>query len=288
MIAATVLLAGCNGTMEEDTLLISNFDHTEPGLVLFEQSMKAVCAISGGLVSALNLNAHITAPDEASRLAIEDKYYPYRKVREWDNNLWCIFDQSSQEMYHLHEGLTLDEEGAVWTLITHPKFFRNSNPAAVISRTEEDIFDVTLSRVAVDISISKPNDLYDYLRRWGNYQHAIATANLSIATNNSLFRRGEASQLQFTISGEGTLYDATCDYYLFFEVESLSIIFDEVSGLILKNSPYVGSVKISNSQSAIVVAQMTPYNTIAIEYSTPEEGTFVGYYDLTGRNISPK
>ena len=288
LVMSVVLLVGCNGTMEDDSYLISNFDPTEPGLILFEQSMKAVCAISGGMVSALNLNAHITAPDEASRLAIEDKYYPYRKVREWEDNQWCIFDQSTREVYHLHEGLTLDEEGAVWTLLTHPKFFPQSNPSAVISRTEEDTFEVTLNRVPIEISMSKPNDLYDYLQRWGNHQRATATVTLSIATNNSLFRSGEASQLVFNISGEGTLYDPAERYSLNFEVESLSVVFDDESGLIMKNSPYVGTINISNSQSATVTAQMTPYNTIVIKYQTKAEGENIGYYDLTGRNISPQ
>ena len=286
MIAVAVLLAGC-GTESDDTYLISTFDPTEPGLVLFEQSMKAVCAISGGLVGALNLNTHITAPDEATRLAIEDKYYPYRKVREWEDNQWCVFDQSSKEVYHLHEGLTLDEEGAVWTILSHPKFFRNSNPCAVIMRTEEDNFDVTLDRVSVDITMTKPYDLFDYLHWWSNNQKATTIANLSIATNNTLFRRGEASQLQFTISGEGSLYDRSRDYTVTFEVDNLSIIFDDVSGMIMKNSPYVGTINIRNSLSASVEVQITPYNTIVIKYHTPKDGDYVGYYDLTGRNITP-
>ena len=35
LVMSVVLLVGCNGTMEDDSYLISNFDPTEPGLILF-------------------------------------------------------------------------------------------------------------------------------------------------------------------------------------------------------------------------------------------------------------
>ncbi len=287
--ATALLLVGCDPIVN-DKDLIGSFDPTEPGLVLFEQSLKAVCAASGGLVDALKLNAYLNAPDEESRLAVEDRYYPYRKVREREDNQWYIFDQSTEEIYYFHEGLTLNEDGAEWTVRSNPTFFGRSTPSPTISKISADKFELSLRGVPISIDLYTPNDLYDYLYWWSAERGgAKLSAELQIATNDTEFRSGKAERLQFVITGEGRLSDTTCDYFVHFEIdEPLHLIFDDVSGMITKNVPCVGTMTIQNSHSSSVDAQMTPYNAIVINYHSKEEGYFVGYYNLLGENISPK
>lgn len=286
---AAFALMSCD-PIEEDQRLIESFDHTAPAYVMFVQSMKGICAASGGVVSALNFNEWLTAPTEESRLEVEDKYFTYRKIREQEENLWNIYDRSSNETYFLYEGLTLGEEGAQWELRHNPTFFyaTEGNSAPTITRLAEDRFGVAFDEVPVNVEKQPYESIFSYLNSWGYTVRANLTAELSVATNNEEFRAGEAPLLQFIITGGGVLLDKTNNYRVEFEItEPLRASFAD-SGLIASNKACVGALRITNSLGEWLDVTLTLYNTIVIDYHPKDSTPIRGYYNWNGDSITPR
>ncbi len=282
-------MASCD-PREEDQQLIDGFDHTAPAYVMFMQSMKGICAASGSLVSALNFNEWLLAPDEESRWEVEDKYYNYRKIREKEENFWDIYDRSSSEQYFLSEGLTLNEEGAVWEACTHPMFFYASEDGSppTITRLAKDRFGVAFDDVPVNVAKKPYESIFDYLNSWGYTVRANLTTELSIATNNEEYRSGDADLLQFVITGSGVLLDRTNNYRVEFEItEPLRASFGD-NGLIARNKTSIGTIHIINSLGEWADVTLTLYNTIIVDYHPKESAPIRGYYDWSGTSITPR
>lgn len=289
LILSVVLAVGCD-PRKHDEAVIENLDPTRPGYVLFAESLKGVCAASGGLISALNFNEWLNAPDEQSRWKLEDEYYLYRKIREREENLWDIYDNYSSERYLLHEGLTLGEEGAVWEMQMNPTFFyaEEADEVPTITRVAEDRFELDFSYVPVNVAMNSNRPLISYLNSWGNSKRAHLSANFTIATNNSEFRSGEADNLQCIITGEGKLWDKSNNYSVDFEItEPLRIIFSN-GGFFSGVATPMGKLHIFNSLGDWADVDMTGYNTIAIEYYRRGVGMNEGFYSWSGASITPR
>ena len=289
-VLGATLAVGCN-PIEEDHYLIESFDHTAPAYVMFVQSMKGICAASGSLVSALNFNEWLIAPDEESRWELEDKYYTFRKIREVKENLWDIYDSASSELYFLRNGLTLSDNGAAWQARQHPTFFHllDSTISPTISHIAEDKFEVVFENVPIVVGLYPYDTLFKYLHSWHrNYDTATLTAELSVATNNAEFRAGEAPLLQFVITGTGKLYDQNQGYEVAFEItEPLRVSFED-NGMIASNKASVGTMHITNSLGEWADVSMTLYNTIVIDYHHKDSEPVRGYYNWNGASVTPR
>lgn len=289
-VLGATLAVGCN-PIEEDHYLIEGFDHTAPAYVMFVQSMKGICAASGSLVSALNFNEWLNAPDEESRLDVEDRYYTYYKLREREENLWNIYAENYSEQYFLRNGLTLNEEGAVWEARQHPTFFHllDSTISPTISHIADDKFEVVFENVPIAVGLYPYDTLFKYLHSWQrNYDTATLSAELSVATNNAEFRAGDAPLLQFVITGSGRLYDQNQGYEVAFEItEPLRVSFED-NGLIASNKASVGTMHITNSLGEWADVSMTPYNTIVIDYHPKDSAPVRGYYNWNGASVTPR
>ena len=293
LLASALVLVGCEFDDRQDESLRPS-DPTAPAMVLFEQSTKALTAASGALIQALNLNEYLLAPDEESRLALEDRYYPYRKVREKSENVWHIYDDSYKEIYRLKDGECLTEADAKWEIISNPMFFDKDNDTksvATIERTLEDQYKVVFEQTIVPFYPLKTNDFDTYLRSWG-WQVASrmeVTIDLTIQTNNTAFRNGEEEQLVFTISGRGKIVDGYLsypeDYAVEFKItEPVTLTFGD-NAVITKDCAGSGAMTVTNGQ--IDVEAMMDRNVIAITLTT--KGTpqkhYSGYYDWTGNHL---
>lgn len=284
-----VVATGCDPRKHDD-VIIDNLDPTRPGYILFAQSLKGVCAASGGLISALNFNEWLNATDERSRWELEDQFYPYRKIREREENLWDIYDSRSSERYLLHDGMSLGDEGAVWEIQRNPTFFyaEEASEVPTITRKAEDRFEIVFSYVPINIAMGSKRELFTYLNTWGNSKRAYFSALFTIATNNGAFRAGESDHLQFIITGEGELWDKDSSYSVAFEIsEPLRVNFND-NGLIASNKASVGAMCITNSLGDWADVTMALYNTIVIDYHPKDGAPIRGYYDWNGTCITPR
>lgn len=285
-----MLAMGCD-PRREDQELIESLDHTAPAYVMFAQSLKGVCAASGSLVSALNFNEWLNAPDEQSRWELEDKYYTFRKIREVKENLWDIYDSASSELYFLRNGLTLSDNMAVWEARQHPTFFRSlgSDGPPTIRHIAGDRFEVVFEKTPINVRQYSHDTLFEYLHSWQRgYDSTTLSAELSVATNNAEFRAGEATLLQFVITGSGKLYDQGERYELAFEItEPLRVSFED-NGLIASNKASVGAIHITNSLGEWADVSMTLYNTIVIDYHPKDSAPVRGYYNWNGASVTPR
>lgn len=282
-------VASCD-PIEEDSHLIESFDHTAPAYVMFAQSIKGVCAASGSLVSALNFNEWLTAPDTESRWEVEDRYYTYHKIRQTQENLWDIYDNYNSEQYFLCEGQTLDQEGAVWELRKNPRFFYASEAhgTTTVEHLGEGVYEICFHGAPICIASRPYESLYSYLHNWGNSTRARLSATLTIATNNAEFRSGESPLLHFVIEGSGELYDDTNRYEVQFDIEQpLHLSFEE-SGLLATNSTGMGAMSITNSLSESVDVTISSYNATVVDYRHDSGNTYRGYYDWNGASITPR
>lgn len=293
LLASALVLVGCEFDDRQDDALRPH-DSTAPAMILFEQSTKALTAASGALIQALNLNEYIIALDDDSRLALEDRYYPYRKVREKEENVWHIYDDSYKEIYRLQEGKCLTEDGAEWEIISNPMFFNidnETNCVATIEHTLGDKYEVKFEQSIVPFYPLKINDFDTYLRSWG-WQVASkmkVTIDLTIQTNNTAFRNGEEEQLVFTMTGRGKIVDGYLknpeNYAVEFEItEPVTLTFGD-NAVITTDCAGSGAMTVTNGQ--IDVKAMMDRNVIAITLTT--KGTpqkhYSGYYDWTGNPL---
>ncbi len=293
-LAFMVLLAGCEDPIEGDKNLIDGFDHTAPAYVMMTHSMKVLAAASGTLIHACNLNEWLSAENEEARLAVEDKYYPYLKVREVEENLWNIYSYDYTESYYLNGGLLLNEVGAEWE-VRHDPIFTNvghtsSTPITkpTITCVDKDSFEVTFSGMTIYFGRDPQVGLYDYLTRWGGGYGEQADVTLLVQTNNSAFRKGEESVLKFVISGEGKIHNHS-EYGVRFTIQEPIEMSFGTDGNMLEGSVGVGVLRVTNSVNMeSVTATFSPYNAIILNYKHKSGENFVGYYDWTGNILTPR
>lgn len=295
-LALSLSIVGCDND-NGDEWLTDSFDPTAPAMVLFQHSARAIVGASGLLVEALNLNEYILSPDEESRLALEDELYPYDKVREREGDLWAIYNQSAEDLYYLTDGEPLSEVGALWEMRKSRRFFyeRAENKVApTIESLGGDTYKVTMDECMMPF-FTLQYDLTYYLRAWSSWapSKTAVTLDLTIRTNNSAFRRGEAEELTFTISGSGKcrngdMYVSSGNYYCvtFDIVEPVTFTF--LTDAVMK-SDCVGTGVMEIINDIIdVEATMSPLNVIAISITGGDSPKHKGYYDWTGANIRPE
>ncbi|MBO7300759.1 MAG: hypothetical protein J6U53_05075 [Tidjanibacter sp.] len=292
-VALSLTMVGCYDD-SGDEWLIESLDPTASGMILFEQSTKALVGASGMLIQALNLNEYILAPDEESRLALEDRYYPYRKVREKEDNLWYIYDDEEQEIYHFNEGLLLGEEGAEWEVVENPMFLykgTQSEHRPLIQRIGEDCYRVQMRGCEVPYYPLKVGDFDYYLRAWRTFVATKTQVELdvTITTNNTAFRKGEAEALVFTMVGGGKISDDQNNYgdgYVvdFRIADPVTLTFGD-NAVIADDCTGVGKLKISND--TVEVTATMSHNAIAIRLFA-STSAITGYYDWTGACITPQ
>lgn len=292
ILALAMFVTGCEDPLEADKKLINDFDHTLPAYIMMSHGMRVVAAASSTLISACNLNEWLTAEDAEARMAVEDKYYPYYKVREAEENLWMIYSHSYSESYLLDNGLTLDEEGARWSVcelpntVYQPKAEVGTQP--IITRLSEDVFEVVFRNTHIWFDSNPKNGLYRYLFGGYLYHHASVDAILRIESNNSEFRKGETEDLFFTISGSGAV-GGEQRYSLLFEIEEPIVFHLVADSQMVEGTVGVGVMSLVNCENAErTTATFTPYNAIIIDYYSNSAGKLIGYYDWSGCNISPR
>lgn len=294
-VALSLALVGCYDDSGDEGF-VGSFDPTASGMILFEQSTKAMACASGMLIQALNLTNYILAPDEESRLVLEDRYYPYRKVREKEENVWHIYDSSEQEIYHITEGLLLNEEGAEWEVWESPMFLYKGTLESnrpLIQCVGEDRYRVQLRGCTVPYYSLKVGDLDYYLRAWrtNSATKTRVVLDVTITTNNTAFRNGEAEVLMFTMEGGGTISDANTtagEGYVvkFATTDPVTLTFGD-NAVIATDCAGTGGMQISNG-TVDVTATMS-HNAIAIRLTDPATTTTaMGYYDWTGSCITPR
>lgn len=297
---SALLLAGCEDPIENDKALIESFDPTAPAHVMMSHSMKAIAAASGALVQACNFNEWLTAEGEEARLAVEDKYYTYLKVREMEDHLWNIYSQYYTESYFLKGGLNLNQEGAVWQIRQCPRFIfphlqysdnstsNTTTSTPTITRVEEDCFEVTFNNAAVYFGgATTSRGLYSYLSDWSSYNDNEVDLRLTITTNDGAFRRGEEEVLTFSIRGNGTI--TARDYTLRFSTGEPIVMSFGTNAMILQDTVGVGVVDVMNTlNSERVSATFSPYNAIVVEYTPKGSAPVIGYYDWAGNRLSPR
>ena len=289
--ALSLVFVGCYDN-SGDEALINSLDPTASGMILFEQSTKALASASGMLIQALNLNEYILAPDEESRLALEDRYYPYRKVREKEDSVWYIYNEKEQEIYNLKDGLLLHEEGAEWEVAENPMFLYKNTIHPTIQRIGEDSYRVQLSGSLVPFYSLKVGDFDYYLRAWRTFSatKTRVVLDVMIATNNTAFRKGEAEVLVLTMEGSGAISDATTaesDAYTvrFATSEPVTLLFGD-NAVIAEDCTGTGKMQISNG--TVEVTATMSHNAIAIHLTDPATTSATGYYDWTGACITPR
>ena len=295
MALIALTLVGCEDVREQDENLIATFDHTKPALVMFEHGLKAVCSASHALVGALNLDHYLSTTDPQARLELEDRYYPYSKVREEEDGCWKIYTEYKLTKYHLQDGLLLREPGSLWRLLNHPYLFKTEDQqtAPMFECSAPDCFDVTLpSSLMTSIGGLYTYNLHDYLRAWNldHYYLVRAGGELSLETNNSAFRAGESEALRVVVCGSVTLRDQHREpnYTEHFTItEPLELYFGE-DGLMAEGTIGCGSMTITNTYGDRVVATMSAYNVIHVEFYPKGGGYYIGFYDWLGNNISPQ
>lgn len=292
IILAALLLVGCENPIENDEALIESFDHTAPAYVMMSHSMRAIASTSGTLVRACNLNEWLSADGKEAQLAVEDKYYPYLKVREVEENVWKIYSQYYSESYFLEEGKRLDEEGAVWQIRQSPNLLTNNTdaPYPTITRIEEGCFEVSLNNAHIQYPRTTQVGLYNYLTDWGGYLEPKVNLTLTIRTNDGAFRRGEAELLTYSITGEGTISDTrNSRYTLRFSIEEPIEMSFGTDARMAENTVGVGVLSVINLINLErVTATFTPYNAIVLDYATKEGAPVTGYYDWAGNCLTPR
>lgn len=288
LLACVVLLVGCEDPIESDQHLIDNFDHTGPAYVMMSHGMKVLAAASGTLVRATNLNEWLTAEGEDAKLAIEDKYYPYLKIREVEENLWKIYNEKYTESYLLNEGLMLNQVGAEWIVYQSSPFFNPSEINPTISCVGDDSYDVTFDNTSINFSSNATLGLAGYLTNWSSYTEGMVDANLTIRTNNQAFRSGEEDMLKFSISGEARIHNRS-EYGLQITIDEPIEMCFGTDGNMAKGTIGVGVVTMKNTVTLESVrVTLSHYNTIYLEYKHSGGGTIAGYYDWAGNILTPR
>lgn len=292
-LALSLSLVGCYDNSGDDAL-IAEFDHTASGMILLEQSTKAIAGASGLLIEALNLTEYILAPDEESRLELEDRYYPFRKVREEEENLWSIYDSETREQFYFYDGALLNEWGAKCKVMKHTKFlYRDTETELnrpIIEHLGGERYKVTMRESVLPFFSLKIDSFASYLRGWSRYAGSKVPVSLEliIETNNRAFRNGEAEHLEFTITGNGRLTDFVNDNYrVTFEIiDPLTLTFGD-DALVTTDCAGEGTMAISNGM--VDVSARMSYNIIALVISATENPNerYLGYYDWTGSHIIP-
>jgi hypothetical protein len=292
-LALSLSLVGCYDNSGDDAL-IAEFDHTASGMILLEQSTKAIAGASGLLIEALNLTEYLIAPDEESRLALEYRYYPYRKVREEVTNYWNIYDSQSKDQYYFYDGVLLNEDGARCKVMKHTKFlYRDTETERnrpIIEHLGGERYKVTMRESVLPYFSLKIGSFASYLRSWSSNAASKVPVSLEliIETNNRAFRNGEAEHLEFTITGNGRLTDfVNSDYRVTFEIiDPLTLTFGD-NALVTTDCAGEGAMAISNGQ--VDVSVNMNYNIIALLLSATDNPNvrYSGYYDWTGAHIVP-
>lgn len=287
-LACVVFLAGCEVPIESDQHLIDNFDHTGPAYVMMSHGVKVLAAASGTLVRATNLNEWLTAEGEEAKLAVEDKYYPYLKIREVEENLWKIYNETYTESYFLNEGLMLNQIGAEWIVHQSSPFFNPSITSPTISCVGDDCYDVTFDNTSINFSANATLGLSGYLTNWSGYTEEVVDANLTIRTNNQAFRSGEDKMLKFSISGGARIHDRS-EYGLQITIEEPIEMYFGTDGNMAKGTVGVGVITVKNTVTRESVrVTLSHYNTIYLEYKHRGGCTVTGYYDWAGNNLTPR
>lgn len=291
--ALSLSLVGCYDNSGDDAL-IAEFDHTASGMILFEQSTRAVAGASGLLIQALNLTEYILAPDEESRLELEDRYYPYRKVREEEENLWSIYDSETRDQFYFYDGALLNEEGAKCKVMKNTKFIYKDTMTElkkpIIEHLGGERYKVTMRESVLPFFSLKIGSFASYLRSWSSSAASKVPVSLEliIETNNRAFRNGEAEHLEFTITGNGRLTDFVNDNYrvVFEIIDPLTLTFGD-DALVTTDCAGEGTMAISNGM--VDVSARMSYNIIALVISATENPneSYLGYYDWTGSHIIP-
>lgn len=288
LLACVVLLVGCEDPIESDQHLIESFDHTGPAYVMMSHGMKVLAAASGTLVRATNLNEWLTAEGEEAKLAVEDKYYPYLKIREVEENLWKIYNETYTESYFLNEGLMLNQIGAEWIVHRSSPFFNPSITSPTISCVGDDCYDVTFDNTSINFSANATLGLSGYLTNWSGYTEEVVDANLTIRTNNQAFRSGEDKMLKFSISGGARIHDRS-EYGLQITIEEPIEMYFGTDGNMAKGTVGVGVITVKNTVTRERVrVTLSHYNTIYLEYKYKGGSTVTGYYDWAGNILTPR
>lgn len=206
-----------------DQGLLDSLKPTDPAFVAFSQSLKCVTLPVGALVAAQNLNEYIIAPEE-NKQAIEDLYYQYEKIRDEGEGKWRIFSSSREELYHILNGLTLDQEGAEWEVVKNETFFLDTtndpqlptSGRVILRSLGQDVYEIELTDVTMCVvkhnqtlwrHISSTHDNY-----YWRYGGVVVDGTFRVTTNNTAFRAGN-EELQMEIEGSGEFRDASGAFY---------------------------------------------------------------------------
>ena len=188
----------------------------------------------------------IAAEGEEAKLAVEDKYYPYLKIREVEENLWKIYNETYTESYFLNEGLMLNQIGAEWIVHRSSPFFNPSITSPTISCVGDDCYDVTFDNTSINFSANATLGLSGYLTNWSGYTEEVVDANLTIRTNNQAFRSGEDKMLKFSVSGGARIHDRS-EYGLQITIEEPIEMYFGTDGNMAKGTVGVGVITVKNT-----------------------------------------
>lgn len=286
LMGAAVLLAGTSCDTDNNEEYIFNSQKAiEPAIVSLVHTLQCVTHSAGVVVTAQNLTEYIEAPEE-EKLAVEDKYYTYLKVREMEDGLWRIYSEDWDEQYRLTNGKTLSESGAEWLVLKNRRFFNESvepTQRIAITATEQDKYTVSLTDVATSVNFRYYRSLLEHLGMAANqlYGSVLLNGEIDVTTNFSTYRSSEEVPLGFAIEGSGEFFDLSGAYYhIMFDItEPFCFVFDSSGFPATHPSSGAITIEVYTSPDTVetIVAEVMENYAIHITY-TCEGKQYKGTY----------
>ena len=288
LMGAVVLLAGTScEPYGKDEYIFNSHKAYEPAIVPLVHTLQCVTHSAGVLVAAQNLTEYIEAPEE-ERLAVEDKYYTYLKVREMEDGLWRVFSERWDEQYRLTNGKTLSEGGAEWVVLKNRNFFGEAvepTQRVAITCTEQDRYTVSLTDVATTVHYRNYHiPLLARLEQPASQLsgRVLLNGEIAISSNYSTYRTSVEAPLEFAIEGSGDFFDLSgAFYHIKFDItEPFCFVFGS-SGF-PQTTPTTGAITIevytSPETVETIVAKVQVDGNIHITYTVDGKqhtGTYV-------------
>jgi hypothetical protein len=216
--------------------------------------------VQNDIIPAFHLDAWISAATDSARYAIEDKFFPYRRIRQEGTDIYAIYNGPNKELTINTFGKALREDGSNWFVSKHK--LQNEE-----SKLMPEIF---YSAEAEKIHISKNGDQWSIQMDSSENKGSICHLNIKPLENdgNILFNTNK-----FTLSGNGLYKYAEGPVYLSFDIQK-TILNDKLS--YTKGYYFVDGIvqflaQYKNADDINVKAEYLGTSQIAITYKNVTE-----------------
>ncbi|MBP5649580.1 MAG: hypothetical protein J6X01_00705 [Bacteroidales bacterium] len=162
--------------------------------------------VQNDIIPAFHLDAWISAATDSARYAIEDKFFPYQRIRQEEANVYAIYNGTYKTLTINTFGQSLNDEGSHWLVSKYNEYYYNYSTRPLFLTYEE----------GEKLHISKNGDQWLIQMDSSENRGSFCRLNIKPLDNNGDI---PFTKNKFTLSGNGLYKYVEGPVYLSFDIQ---------------------------------------------------------------------